>query len=78
MRTILTGSRFKALITGKKSLNGKSYSALITGTVAYEEGDEDIYDLAQQLAEDLRQQNVEMEFPHSIQITIETPTKNRP
>jgi hypothetical protein len=77
MRTILTGSKFKAIISGKKCLNGKPYGHTITGSVDKEDGDEDIYDLVQQLAESLREENKEMKFPHSIQITITTPKANR-
>ncbi len=78
MRTILIGSTWKAIVCGRKSLNGKPYGATYTGKVTAEDGDEDVYDLVQQLAESIRNQNEEMELPHSIQITIETPKKNRP
>lgn len=78
MRTSLIGSAWKAIICGRKCLNGKPYSTTHSGTVTAEDGDEDIYDLVQQLSESLREANAEMELPHSIQITIETPKENRP
>ncbi len=78
MRTLLIGSRWKAVVVGRKCLNGKPYSATMSGTVTEEDGDEDVYDLVQQLVESIREQNSEMELPHGIQITIDTPEENRP
>lgn len=78
MRTILTGSDFKVIICGRKCLNGKPYCTHFSGKVTTQDGHEDLYDLAAQLAESIREKNVEMELPHSIQITIEIPKANRP
>lgn len=78
MRTSLIGSRWKAIVNGRKCLNGKPYSVTLHGSVEAEDGDENLYDVIQQLAESLRTENAEMELPHSIHITIETPEENRP
>jgi len=78
MRTNLIGSAWKVVVCGRKSLNGKPYSAHMSGTVSSENGNEDIYDLTEQLVQSIREKNQEMELPHSIQITIETLKANRP
>lgn len=72
-RNTLIGSRWKAIVNGKKSLNGKPYSATFSGDIFAEDGDEDIYDAMEALVESLRDQNAEMELPHGIQITIQLP-----
>ena len=78
MRTSLIGSTWKVIINGRKYLNGKAYSVTLKGDVSREDPTDDLYDLVQELTERLRQENAEMELPHSIYITIQTPIKNRP
>ena len=70
MDTII-GKRFKAVINGKKCINGKPYSATITGEIVSRDATVDIYEVVAQLAESLRAQNREMEHPRNIRITIE-------
>lgn len=68
----LVGTKWKATVNGRKSLNGERYSATCFGEVA-EARDHSIYDVVMDLAMKLEERNAEMELPDSIQITIVTP-----
>lgn len=70
METII-GKRFKAVINGKNCLNGKLYGCTLSGQIQSGDGTEDIYEAVAQIAESLRSENREMEYPQSIRITIE-------
>lgn len=70
----LIGTQWKAVVNGKKALNGVRYSATFFGTVAHAKwGEHSIYDVATSLALELAERNAEMTLPDSIQITICTP-----
>lgn len=64
--------KWKAVINGRKCLNGARYSATITGKI---EASEEciIYDVMHDLADHLEANNCEMELPDSFQITLYPP-----
>lgn len=69
----LIGSKWKAVINGKRALNGALYSATFFGDVTGAFPEHTIYDAVNHLADELSEKNREMEFPVSIQITFCTP-----
>lgn len=70
----IVGTKWKAVVNGKKALNGARYSATCTGEVTEAvEGEHSIYDVCMNLAMELEERNAEMTLPDSIQITIVTP-----
>ena len=72
----LVGRRWKAVINGKKSINGERYSATYTGDVLEADDDGDIYDFLLSMADHLATVNAEMEYPDSIQVTLAPPPNN--
>lgn len=71
----LRGLKWKAVINGRKSINGERYSATITGDIEASEDWSTIYDVMHDLAEHLEANNREMELPDSFQITLYPPTE---
>lgn len=70
----LRGLKWKAVINGRKCINGARYSATITGEIESSEEWSTIYDVMHDLAEHLEANNGEMELPDSFQITLYPPT----
>lgn len=73
IKTLIPGQQWKAVINGRRSLNGERYSATITGTVESAESWSTIYELMSDLSTHLCLQNAEMEIPDSFQITLYPP-----
>lgn len=69
----LRGIKWKAIINGRKCINGARYSATITGEIEASEEWSTIYDVMHDLAEHLEANNREMELPDSFQITLYPP-----
>lgn len=67
---MLCGLRWVAVINGKKCLNGKRYSAKIFGDIEHSEPESTIYEVLRGLADHLEDQNAEMEYPDSFQVTL--------
>lgn len=67
---LLQNLKWKAVINGRKSLNGARYSATITGDVVECAPDATIYEFVENLAHHLEEHNKEMALPDSLQITI--------
>lgn len=66
----LVGLKWKAVINGKKALNGERYSARYTGDVLEAAEGDNIYDVMIGLAVHLGTENAEMEHPDSFQVTL--------
>ena len=69
----LVGRRWKAVINGKKSINGERYSATYTGDITDAIEGSTIYTFLHDVAEHLETVNAEMEYPDSIQVTLPPP-----
>lgn len=69
----LKGRKWKAVINGKKSINGARYGVTYTGDVADAGEGQNLYDVLMGLAEYLEEKNAEMEFPDSYQVTLFPP-----
>lgn len=69
----LLGLRWKAVINGRRCINGSRYSATITGKIEASQEWNTIYDVIHELAEHLEANNREMELPDSFQITLYPP-----
>ena len=69
----LVGRKWKAVINGKRGLNGARYSATYTGDIEAAGDDQTIYDVLRELADHLEQVNAEMELPESYQVTLFPP-----
>jgi hypothetical protein len=67
----IIGLKWKVVINGKKALNGNPYSVTFRGDVAHADPDSTIFDVARALAGHVQNDN-EMEFVHSMQLTIST------
>lgn len=71
--SVLRGLKWKAVINGRKCINGARYSATITGEIEASEEWSTIYDVMHDLAEHLESHNREMGLPDSFQITLYPP-----
>lgn len=69
----LVGSKWKAVVNGKRALNGAAYSVTFFGDVEEAEPEHTLYDAVSLLADELAEKNRDMEHPVSIQITFCTP-----
>lgn len=71
MSDSVIGKKWKAVINGKRALNGKRYGATFQGTVESVIGDRaSIYDVMIELAYRLEEDNREMKLPDSFQVTL--------
>ena len=69
----LVGRKWKAVINGKRALNGERYSATYTGDIEAADEEQTIYDVLRELACHLEGVNAEMEHPDSYQVTLFPP-----
>lgn len=74
--------KWKAVINGRRSINGARYSATITGDGEMIDGSNpSAYTALLELATHLEEANKEMQFPDSLQVTVwlnEKPEQNDP
>lgn len=68
--SLLKGKKWKAVINGKKHLNGERYSVTLSGDIESSQDWATIYDVMHDLAEHLESDNQEMALPDSFQITL--------
>jgi hypothetical protein len=71
----LVGRKWKAVINGKRALNGERYSATYTGDIEAADDDQTIYDVLRELACHIEDVNSEMEHPDSFQVTLFAPNE---
>jgi cystathionine beta-lyase family protein involved in aluminum resistance len=64
------GLKFKAVVNGRRALNGALYSSTITGDSMIMVEGLTIYDVLAEVAAHLAEQNADMEFPEALQVTI--------
>jgi len=69
----LVGRKWLAVINGKKSVNGERHSVTHSGNIAEADNDKNLYDVLRELACHLEEENTEMEYPDSMQVTIFPP-----
>jgi hypothetical protein len=69
----LQGRPWKAVINGRKSINGARYAATLTGDIQAAAEGLTIYDVMHSLAAILETNNAEMELPDSFQVTLYPP-----
>lgn len=69
----LIGSKWKAVVNGKRALNGATYGVTFFGDVTQSFPEHTLYDAVCHLADTLAEKNSDMEHPVSIQITFCTP-----
>ncbi len=71
--TPLRGRAWKAVVNGRRSLNGERHSVTLTGNIEHAESDSTIFDVIHDLAEHIEEHTREMELPDSFQITLFPP-----
>lgn len=71
--TRLVGRKWKAVINGKRALNGERYSVTYTGDIEAADEEQTIYDVLRELACHLEGVNADMEHPDSYQVTLFPP-----
>jgi hypothetical protein len=62
--------QFRAVVNGRRSLNGAVYGCTITGAVEVTAAEVSLYDVLSTVAGHVAEQNGEMELPEAIQVTI--------
>lgn len=67
---MVRGQKWRIDINGKNSLNGKRHGVVLFGDVERMDDDSSIYSLMRVLAQIAQDQNKEMLFPDSFQITL--------
>lgn len=69
----IVGRKWRAVMNGKRALNGPRHSIQIFGDVEDSAGDETLFDVLRQLVDHIEENTTEMKYPDSIQVTITPP-----
>jgi hypothetical protein len=64
------GMKFRAVVNGRRTLNGAECSATIYGEIERIDGDATLYEVVRKVVDYAEANNADMEYPEDMQVTL--------